>query len=298
MGRTRLRGLEIAGIQIGIEVPESCPWEWPESPIAEFQCLPREPEVHVGLRMGTPGDGDLGGERYSVGPWIFEVARCGRDWLLGLSRRSQRIQLAVFDADFEKGEIVISPDHAGRSAYPLRGPLDEWIVLHRTVARGGLCLDAGVERRGDGHVILRLGASTEPVEGRWTTASSSLLGRNASLVREVRGHLRLFGTPFHPEIERRVGREARIEELLRVEPAMTPYRQALDPDEAADALIRHAVVPLCDEGLLDRVLRNARHLARTTPVFELGELSEQPAPMAWRSTQLQGAFAPPGQDGR
>ena len=59
MARTRLRGISIGGIQIGIEVPEIFDWEWPESPVAEFQCLPRDPEVHVGLRIGDPGAADL-----------------------------------------------------------------------------------------------------------------------------------------------------------------------------------------------------------------------------------------------
>ena len=71
MARTRLRGVSIGGIQIGIEVPEVYEWDWPESPVSEFQCLPRDPEVHVGLRVDTPAQADLAGERYSIGAWTF-----------------------------------------------------------------------------------------------------------------------------------------------------------------------------------------------------------------------------------
>ncbi len=101
MARTRLRGLEIGGIQIGIEVPEHCEGDWPDAPIADYQCLPREPEVHVGVRVGTVDASPLEGERYAIGRWTFEAARRGTDWLLGLSRNGKREQFALFDRESE-----------------------------------------------------------------------------------------------------------------------------------------------------------------------------------------------------
>jgi len=61
MARTQLRGLEIGGIQIGIEVPETCPWQWPDNVVAGYSCLPRNPEVHVGVRVGKVDREDLAG---------------------------------------------------------------------------------------------------------------------------------------------------------------------------------------------------------------------------------------------
>ena len=294
MARTRLRGLEIGGIQIGIEVPENCEWEWPEGPVADFQCLPRDPEVHVGLRVGDVDREDLGGECYAIGPWTFEVARVGSDWRLGLSIAGRRAQLASFDRDFEAGEVTVSREMAAGRTYPLRGPLDEWIVLHRSVARGGLCLVGSARAREDGQAVVRLGGSdAQPTQG-WSSPTTSLLGRNAVLVREERGRLRLFRTPWSRSLDPALGFEARVCEFEKIEEAEQVYVDLLDASHAAERLVTHAIVPLCDDRLLDRALRNARRIGRGTRVIERGESVDAGAPMAWRSRQLQGAFAPPG----
>lgn len=294
MARTRLRGLSIGGIQLGIEVPEICEWEWPETPVAEFQCLPRDPEVHVGLRVGALSNEDLGGERYPVGRFTFEVARRRTDWQLGLSRAGRREQLALFDAEFRTGEITIHPDLARTRTYPLRGPLDEWIVLHRTVARGGLCLSATAHAV-EGEAVLRLGDMQTKATRTWRRASSSLLGGRALIVREERDRLRLFRTPWSESIDPRLSFETPVGEIERAEAAELAYKTLLDPTDAADMLLRHSIVPLCDHSLLDRVLRNAQRIAAATRTTELGVESAEvsTAPAGWRSTQLQGAFVPP-----
>lgn len=270
MARTRLRGISIGGIQIGIEVPEIFDWEWPDSPVSEFQCLPREPEVHVGLRVDAPEQADLGGERYAVGAWTFEVARlsCG-DWLLGLSRRGRREKLARFDAGYRVGEIVVSAETARSRGYPLRCPIDEWIVLHRTVARGGLCLDASATAW-EGGAVVRLGSAPTAPSRRWSVASPSLLGRRALLVREERERLRLFRAPWSESIDPRLPFEARIHALEHVSESEVPWTDRLDAADAADLLVKHSLVPLCDEEYLERVLRNAQRIARTARTLERG----------------------------
>jgi len=293
MARARLRGISIGGIQIGIEVPETFDWEWPESPVAEFQCLPRDPEVHVGLRIGDPGAGDLGGERYGVGAWTFEVARIGSDWLLALSRRGQRAQLARFDREFRVGEIVVSPDTAMARTYPMRGPLDEWIILHRTIARGGLVLNASASLR-DGAAVLRLGAPPPARPGRSHFPTPSLLGRSALLVREERGRLCLFRTPWSESIDPRLAFETRVSEIQRVEETEHPWADLLDSPDAADLLVTHSIVPLCDEALLDHVMRNALRIAGDARVVEIGErrVPRVDSSTQWGTPPMQIAVAP------
>ena len=292
MARTRLRGLEIGGIQIGIEVPETWSWQWPDEAIAEFSCLPRDPEVHVGVRIGKVGAGDLAGEHYSLGRWTFEVARQGEDWLLGLSRDGRREQLASFDQDFGAGEIVLSSDLARRPGYPLRSPLDEWIVLHRMVARGGLCLNASAMAH-QGQARVRLGRPDSNSANRWTTSTTTLLGRNTLWVREEAGRLCAYRTPWGDAMDPQLGGTARILDFNLVEQAEQAYREVLDPGDAAELLVTHAVVPLCDEGLLERVLRNAQRMGEAVPVLRLGEPGVASAPLAWQSPQMQSGFAPP-----
>ncbi len=292
MARTQLRGLEIAGIQIGIEVDRNCPWEWPDDVISGYSCLPRNPDVHVGVRTGDVGNADLAGERYALGAWTFEVARDGEDWVLGLSRSGQREQLAFFDKEFKAGEIVMSNDAALRHGYPLSSPLDEWIVLHRMVARGGLCLNASaLSVQGQARVLL--GARDPNSGNRWTTPLTTMLGRNTLWIGEEGGRLLVYRTPWGDAMDRQLGAVSRVLEFSLVEESERPFREILDPGEAAELLVTHAVVPLCDEGLLERVMRNAQRMGERTRVLRLGEVRTSFAPMAWQSPQLQGGFAPP-----
>jgi len=269
MGRTRLRGLSIAGIEIGIEVPEPCEWDWPETAIGEFTCLPRQPEVHVGLRVAALSDGDWAGERYSLGGSTFEVARRGSDWLIGLSRAGQRLQSAIFDREFRVGEVVQSPDWARQRKYPLAGGLDEWIVLQRTVAKGGLCLSGRAVAQGGGAQVA-LGAEDSGAARGWRVATPSLLGRTTLVVAAEEGALRVHRTPWCGAMDDRLGRDARVEELSCLDASLTAYREVLDPDEAAEVLVGHAVLPLTDERFLDRVLRNAQRLVARTRVVRFG----------------------------
>jgi hypothetical protein len=292
MGQTRLRGLEIAGVQIGIEVPKSCAWQWPSSRISDYSCLPRDPEVHVGVRVGDVDSTDLAGERYALGSWTFEVARQGEDWVLGLSRAGRREQLAFFDRDFQIGEIVLSRDIAELPVYPLRSPLDEWITLHRVVAGGGLCLNAAASAQ-PGGACIRLGAADPSSPRGWTTPSTTLLGRNTVWLREVAGRLTIFRTPWGDAMDPQLGLRARVIDVSVVEVAENPYRELLDPSDAAELLVTHAVVPVCDEGLLERVLRNAQRMGENARVMRFGENERPMAPIAWQSAHLQGGFAPP-----
>jgi hypothetical protein len=72
-----------------------------------------------------------------------------------------------------------------------------------------------------------------------------------------------------------------------------PYREVLDPSDAAEALVTHSFVPVCDEGLLERVMRNAQRMGQSARVVRFGESDTPSAPMAWQSANLQAGFAPP-----
>jgi hypothetical protein len=282
---------------MGIEVPESVEWQWPEGPLADFGCLPRDPEVHVGVRVAEISSEDFGGERYRVGARTFEVAREDGGWLLGLMRRGKRELLASFDLAFRAGEVVLSSEAARRPGVPLRSPLDEWIVVHRTFARGGLCLDASLEATGKGARI-RLGSSrgAAGMDGSEATPSMGLFGGHGVIVREQAQQLRAYGTPWGESGERGWGSAALgLCEIVIVEESIQPFRERLDPVEAAELLVAHAVAPLCDDGLLDRVLRNARALGERAAIYRIGEPSAAAPALEWRSAQLCNAFAPPSQ---
>jgi hypothetical protein len=246
------------------------------------------------LRIADFSSADLGGERYGLGAWTFEVAPCGDDWLLGLSRRGVRQQLARFDREFRNGEILVSREMAEQECFPLRSPLDEWIVLHRTVARGGLVLNGSKSCDGSGSgVPLGSDASGRLLHHRRATSRMALMGRNTVVLREEGAQLRSFRTPWSDFADPLQSHSGLVADLTIVEETERPYRECLDPDEAAEQLVAHAVIPLCDENLFDRVLYNARRMAEQVTVVRVGEVAQSVALTEWPPAQLQNAVAPP-----
>lgn len=304
MARTRLRGVRIGGIEIGIEVPADYPWRWPDAPIADFACLAREPEVHVGVRLGAVPQVDLEGERYSVPSGAFEVKRQGEDWLLGLTVDGHRDLIARFDGEFRSGEVVISRESARAPFFPLAAPLAEWILVHRTLLHGGLCL-RGIAFPVGGQASVRLGdeATAFASATGWRRMSSSGAASSARarrpmvLVREENERLRVYPTPWSEAFDLRLAEATAVVEVIGHSDSVRAYRERLDPDEAAELLVTHAVVPFSDEVLLDRALCNARRLAGRTLVLRIGGGLRVAAPIDWQSAPLQCAFGPP-QSGR
>ncbi|MFO0687132.1 MAG: hypothetical protein U0900_00295 [Myxococcota bacterium] len=250
-------------------MPDHCEWDWPDDGIDEFACLPRDPEVHVGVRVAELSQADLGGARYPLGASSFEIARRGEDWLIGLTRSGRRQQLALFSSDFRVGEVVQAPEWAEQRRSPLAGGLDEWIVLQRTVARGGLCL-SGRAIAAAGGAQIALGAGDSTAQRRWRIAAPSLLGRQTLALREESGALRVFRTPWCGEMDEALGSDARVAEFSCRDESESVYRELLDPADAAEQLVAHAVLPLEDDRFLDRVLRNASRMGEQMRVVRVG----------------------------
>jgi hypothetical protein len=293
MSRTLLQGLEIAGVRIGIEVPPSHRWRWPDEEIARFAGRPRDADVHVGVRVGRVDDGPRAGERYALGPWTFEVARSGDDWILALSRGGRREQVAVFDADFGAGEVVLREPIGGEPpAYPLRGALDEWIVLHRLIASGGVCLHGELVAC-DGGAEIRLGPDARS-GSRGAASARTLLGRDTVWVAASDGRgVRAHPTPWGAAWSGVPRGDVRVDAVQIRETSLFAYRETVDPDEASELLVAHAVVPLGDEALFERVLESARRLGDGVPCRRIGIAPRPEGPAASTGTAWQSGVAPP-----
>jgi hypothetical protein len=113
------------------------------------------------------------------------------------------------------------------------------------------------------------------------------------LVREEHERLRVYPTPWSEGLDPRLVDATAVAEVIGHSDAVRAYRERLDPDEAAELLVTHAVVPLSDEVLLDRALCNARRLAGRTLVLRVGGGMRVAAPLDWQSAPLQCAFGPP-----
>ncbi len=121
MGRTKLRGIELAGVRIAIEAPSWCDWRWPD-PLRACVCLAPDPDVYLALRCGdatSPGDAST---RCEPTGSVCELARSGDGWVIAVHGGEPGSRLARFDADFRYGEIEMSPRSVARRSCPIAYP--------------------------------------------------------------------------------------------------------------------------------------------------------------------------------
>lgn len=164
MGRTKLRGIELAGVRIAIEAPSWCDWSWPDA-MRACECLAADPDVYLSLRRGEatfPNVASTGFEPTPCRPTackprggVCEVARSGDGWVIAAHGGELGPRLARFDAELRYGEIEMSPRSVAHRSFPIAYPLGGWIVALRAVRSGGLVIWGSVAvRRGRGLVFL------------------------------------------------------------------------------------------------------------------------------------------------
>ncbi len=109
MGRTKIRGIELAGVRIAIEAPSWFDWNWPDA-FAASSCLVPDPDVYLALRLADSTPASLastrGSARIARG---CEVGRSGDGWVITVHGKDSCQRVAHFDASFRYGEIAMSP---------------------------------------------------------------------------------------------------------------------------------------------------------------------------------------------
>ena len=144
----------------------------------------------------------------------------------------------------------------------------------------------------EGGAILRLGAPAERL--RPDPRDASLLGRNTVLVVEDGGRFKVCRAPWSDAVGGRLSSRSILRGMQTVEPASHSFDVMLDPAEAAERIVTDAVVPLCDESLLDGVLLNAQWIADAVSLREVGHRSLGAAALVLPpSTPPRGSFAAP-----
>ncbi len=286
MGRSRVRGIECAGAKLAIEVPSNWNWEWPDTAHAEAAVPPHDPDVFIGVRVAAPERPRRDVVRYASRGVRFEVGWLGDDWVVAVYGPGGIVRSARFDSDFGHGEIRHAPELAGGHDYPLSHPLEEQILFHRLLREGCLIVDARLRIERDGaHLFF-----DAPREGAPPFASGLVTSpRGSSLVLRPVLESRsgepagvwVFTTPWRQPGGEPTGgflrsRVAQFhlmagEEEDDVDTTACRPRK-LTPYEAADAVLRHASVPMHDPHALDRIGEIVGNVVRRVPV------SRMPAP--------------------
>lgn len=304
MGRTRLRGLELAGLRIAVEAPARLPWRDREGAACGEPCVPTDPDVYVGVRIGETR-GPVGETTvYASGRKTFEIGREGSDWLISVHGRTPVERVARFDADFREGEVIVSPDHAAglleAGGSPVAHPLDELLVLHRILRTGGLVLRGSLFGR-EGRALAFVGRRRAIAEAR--------LGRHASGWRRV-DPMRAVGDriairfgdrgphvhtlPWSVSGSRMPSMRGDLDAIHLLERAEAVFTEPLAEEDAVGAILANAFAPVHDPEGASRSAELAEKLARSVPVVRLGMPSEERiVPFTWGQNEAALAFAPP-----
>lgn len=272
---SRFHGLDVAGLRLAVEAPDSLPWEWPEGPLRRFAAPPVDADCRVHVRVGRPRLPRGAELVYDSQGGIFDVARLGGDWIVALRIRGRLERLARFDDDFREGVVVIDPAsfYAKDRHYPLAYPLDELVFLHRLAREGGLLVHScGVER--DGCVRLFTGPSGA---GKTTLArlmledpGCAVLSDDRMVVRRDAEGFRAFGTPWHGDAPLAEPRGARLTGIHAIRKTPGFEARPLAAATAAAAVLGNAFLPAHDRCAAERTLALIEALVDRVEIAELG----------------------------
>ena len=298
MGRTRLRGIELAGVRLAVESTSEFSWDWPQAGLGRLACAASEPDIHVGVSFGEIVSPRWDPVTYSFDGGTFDVARVGEEWWVAVHAQGRRFErLARFDRDFRQGDVRLAAGMQRGLQHPLEGPLLEWLITHAVIERGGLIL-AGSAMLDSGAALALLSTGPHPVgspcEGSaWDGAAPILTPGPRFAVHRTADHFRVHGLPgFSGYGDSAVAGKLRAIHVL--DSAQEARLEPLAADEAVEAILCRACAPIHAPELTEKILTTASVLASRVPVTRMGLPQERPVvPFAWGCPETALGFAPP-----
>jgi len=301
MARTRLRGIELAGIKLAVQSPPEFEWDWPEQDLAALSVAASDPDVYVGVSVSAVNVPDWDPITYSYESGTFDIGQVDGDWVIAVHGRRHRFErVARFDKSFSVGEVAISPGAVTRCAHPLAGPLLDVILLHRVIAEGGLVL-TGKAVIENGRAMAFLGfddvETTEPAGVRSRRAGAAESRRNTPgnrfAIRIQDDQVRVHGlTGANTALE--PGVSARLDAVHVVTQSRDVYADPLPAEDATTELLQYVYAPVHDPDRAESLMLAAAQLAEQVPVMRLGMPEEKRVvPFAWGQRHAALAFALP-----
>jgi len=302
MGRSKLRGIEMAGVKLAIEVPSNLTWQWPDERTRKLACPPLDPDIQIGVRVARPRRPMGETFRYQTRGLRFEIGWEGEDWVVAIYGDDGCQRTARFDADFRHGEVVISPEFAANTPYPLAHPLDELIMLHRLMREGCLIVDGAVSIQDRQALLFIEGenvSSATQSELLGATSSSRVCGQvvlRPVLQCVAADETRVWVHPAswrtdcpNPEMGRVPLASIHILGLDGASPV-----EPVEQQTAANEMLQHVFAPVHDPDAADRLFEIVQRVVSRVQVFRMRKPTmDREICFAWDRPRAVVGFAPP-----
>lgn len=265
--------LRIGGITIALRAADpALTWEW-DIPSRRFLVEEGPADVELSVRGGEvpPVRGELLFESGAV----WRVHRHGDGYRVECRADGygpEPYKIALFDASFTRGEIVLSPAAIEQRIHPFQYPLDEVLTAHLLGRGRGVELHSCgvIDRTGRGRLFVGVSGAGKTTTARlWSEAAAGIVSDDRVIVREHDGQLWIYGTPWHGEAEISEPQRAPLAGVyLLVQSPVNELRQ-LSHGAAVARLFRCAFPPFYDAASLDFTVAFLAKLVAAVPVREL-----------------------------
>lgn len=212
----------------------------------------------------------------SGGTWQYGIAQ-GKHILhfYSLDFGPQPYQTAVLKKDFTSGDVYLNPQARQLRLYlhPLQYPFDEIFFIHLfSQGLGILTHSCGINDHGRGILFLGVsGAGKSTMAKLWQKEKGvTILNDDRVLVREWRGKLYIFGTPWYGKSQVCCADKVPLEKIYFLKKENKNCLQALSPLDTASRIVATSFLPFWDKKGIDFALSFCIKIAGKLPAWEIG----------------------------
>ncbi len=298
MGRTRLRGIELAGLRLAVESPQDFVWDWATGGLAELSCAADEPDIHVGVSCGDIMPPKWDPITYSFEGGSFDVAMVDEEWWVGVHSRGRRFERLVrFNKSFTQGDVVIAPGAEETLSHPLDGPLLDWLMTHAVIERGGLVLcGSAILDSGSALAVLSVGSHSMNVSSggeSWDGCTPILTPGSRFAVYPSEDGFRVHALPG-ADFEAGLTLQGRLKAIHVLDTTTQAGIELLESEDAMEAVLSRTCAPVHAPDLANKILTTASRVADRIPMARLGiPRQNTKSPFVWGGRETALGFAMP-----
>ncbi len=206
-----------------------------------------KPDLRLELQIGFP-DIQLGEKVFDSAP-VWSLHRTGSDSAIKINHDyADTARLLVLPGDqAPAGLYFAGPD--GKFLGPFFGPTMELLMINYLARGNGVIIHGcGIDCDGAGILFAgESGAGKSTLANLWDRADGAdVLSDDRTLVRQIDGELRMFGTPWHGEAKFGAARGIKLEKIFFLQHGQNHETQPLPVSGSVQKLLQCSFPPYWD----------------------------------------------------